>query len=151
MGLRTSWAPGLFPCPAPLNGPGWGVFFGIPGPCPGSGSRPTHTPAWFLFKIYGNKRGPFQAMSTGTHDGGGARITRNIVPWPRVRVWSGEWQHTQLRPVTNTNGSITPPSDSCSQWSKGSSVGDDASMAVWEGFSRMKKVRIKNQTGNQVW
>jgi len=35
--------------------------------------------------------------------------------------------------------SVTPPSDSGSQSSKGSSVGGDATMAVSDGFSRMKK------------
>jgi len=37
------------------------------------------------------------------------------------------------------HGSVTPPSDSGSQLSKGSSVGRDATMAVSDGFSRMKK------------
>jgi len=37
------------------------------------------------------------------------------------------------------HGSVTPPSDSGSQSSKGSSVGRDATMAVSYGFSRIKK------------
>jgi len=37
------------------------------------------------------------------------------------------------------HGSVTPPSDSGSQSSKGSSVGRDATMAVSDRFLRMKK------------
>jgi len=57
--------PGPFPRPAPLNGLGRGVFFGIPCPCPRSGPRPTHTPDGSRLKIGGNKRGPVQGMSAG--------------------------------------------------------------------------------------
>ena len=51
---------GPSPCarPAPLNGLGRGVFFGIPCPCPRSGPRPTHTPDRSPLKMGRNKRGP---------------------------------------------------------------------------------------------
>jgi len=62
---RKTRAPGPFPRPAPLNGLGRGVFFGIPCPCPRSGPRPTHTPDGSPLKMGGNKRGPVQGMSAG--------------------------------------------------------------------------------------
>jgi len=64
-GPRKTRAPGPFPGPAPLNGLGRGVFFGIPCPCPRSGHRPTHTPDGSPLKLGGNKRGPAQGMSAG--------------------------------------------------------------------------------------
>jgi len=64
-GPRKTRAPGPFPRPAPLNGLGRCVFFGIPCPCPRSGPRPTHTPDGSPLKIGGNKRGPVQGMSAG--------------------------------------------------------------------------------------
>jgi len=57
-GPRKTRAPGPFPRPAPLNGLGRGVFFGIPCPCPRSGPRPTHTRDGSPLKMGGNKRGP---------------------------------------------------------------------------------------------
>ena len=64
-GPRKTRAPGPFPRPAPLNGLGRGVFFGIPRLCPRSGPRPTHTPDGSPLKIGGNKWGPVQGMSAG--------------------------------------------------------------------------------------
>jgi len=65
MGPRKTRAPGPFPNPAPLNGLGWGVFFGIPCPSSPSGPCPTYTPDGSPSKIGGNKRGPVQGMSPG--------------------------------------------------------------------------------------
>jgi len=64
-GLRKMQAPGHFPRPAPLNGLGRSVFFGIPSPCPGSSPRPTHRSDGSRLKISGNKRGPVQGLSAG--------------------------------------------------------------------------------------
>jgi len=64
-GASESAAPGPFPRPAPLNGLGRGVFFGIPCPCPRSGPRSTHTPARSPLKMGGNKWDPVQGMSAG--------------------------------------------------------------------------------------
>jgi len=57
-GHQKTLAPGPFPSPAPLNGLGRGVFFGIPCPCPRSSPRPTHTPDGSPLKMGGKKRGP---------------------------------------------------------------------------------------------
>jgi len=72
-GPRKTRAPGPFPRPAPLNGLGRGVFFGIAGPCPRSGPRPTHTPNGSPLKMGGNKRGPVQGMSAGGPRAGAGR------------------------------------------------------------------------------
>ena len=64
-GAPKNVSPRPFPRPAPLNGLGRGVFFGIPYPCPRSGPCPTHTPDGSPLKIGGNKRGPVQGMSAG--------------------------------------------------------------------------------------
>jgi len=72
-GPRKTRAPGPFPRPAPLNGLGRGVFFGIPGPCPRSGPHPTHTPNGSPLKMGGNKRGPVQGMSAGGPRAGAGR------------------------------------------------------------------------------
>ena len=64
-GPHKTGAPGPFPSPAPLNGLGRGVFFGIPCPCSRSGPRPTHTPDGSPLKMSGNKRGPVLGMSAG--------------------------------------------------------------------------------------
>ena len=72
-GPRKKLAPGPFPRPAPLNGLGRSVFFGIPGPCPRSGPRPTHTPNGSPLKLGGNKRGPVQGMSEGGPRAGAGR------------------------------------------------------------------------------
>ena len=64
-GPRETRAPGPFPGPAPLNGLGWGVFFGIPCPSPRLGPCPTLTPAGSPLKIGGNKEGPGQGMNLG--------------------------------------------------------------------------------------
>jgi len=64
-GPRKVRAPGPFPRPAPLNGLGRGVYFGIRCPRPRSGPRPTHTPDGSQLKIGGNKWGPVQGMKAG--------------------------------------------------------------------------------------
>ena len=72
-GPRKTRAPGPFLRPAPLNGLGRGVFFGIPCPCASSGPRPTHTPDGSPSKMCGNKRGPVQGMSAGGPRAGAGR------------------------------------------------------------------------------
>jgi len=82
-GPRKTRAPGRFPRPAPLNGLGRGVFFGIPCPCPRSGPRPTHTPDGSPLKIGGNKRGPVQGMSAGgPRTGAGWGLPETYPPGP---------------------------------------------------------------------
>ena len=90
-GPRKTRAPGPFPRPAPLNGLGRAVFFGIPCPCPRSDPRPTHTPDGSPLKIGGNKRGPVQGMSAGGPlTGAGRRLPETYPPRPHVRAGSGE-------------------------------------------------------------
>jgi len=72
-GPRKTWATGLFPRPAPRNGLGRGVFFGILCPGPHSGPRPTHSPDRSPLKMGGNKRGPVQAMTAGGPQAGAVR------------------------------------------------------------------------------
>ena len=43
-GPRKTRAPGPFPRPGPLAGPGRGVFAGFPRPGTRQGPRPAHTP-----------------------------------------------------------------------------------------------------------
>jgi len=84
-------APGPFPRPAPLNGLGQGVFFGIPCPCARSGPRPTHTPDGSPLKMSGKKRGPVQGMSAGgPRAGAGRGLPEKYPPLPRVRAGPGE-------------------------------------------------------------
>ena len=80
-GPRKTQASGPFPRPAPLNGLGRGVFFGIPCPSPRLGPCPTHTPDGSLSKIGGNKRGPVQGMSaSGPRTGAGRGLPPNTPP-----------------------------------------------------------------------
>jgi len=90
-GPRKTRAPGPFPRPAPLNGLGRGVFFGIPCPCPRTSPRPTHTPDGSPLKIGGNKRGPVQGMSAGgPRTGAGRGLPEKYPPRAHVRAGSGE-------------------------------------------------------------
>jgi len=82
-GPRKTRAPGPFPRPAPLNGLGRGVFFGIPCPCARSGPRPTHTPDGSPLKMCGNKQGPVQGMSAGgPRAGAGRGLPEKYPPGP---------------------------------------------------------------------
>ena len=91
MGPRKTPAPGPFPRPAPLNGLGQGVFFGIPCPCHRSGPPLTHTPDGSPLRMGGNKRGPVQGMSAGgPRAGAGLGLPYKYPPRPRVRAGPGE-------------------------------------------------------------
>jgi len=90
-GPRKTRAPGPFPRPAPLNGLGRGVSFGILCPCPRSGPSPTHTPDGSPLKMGGNKRGPVQGMSAGgPRAGAGRGLPEKYPPRTRVRAGPGE-------------------------------------------------------------
>jgi len=102
-GPRKTRAPGPCPRPAPLNGLGRGVFFGIPCPCPRSGLRPTHTPDGSPLIIAGNKQGPVQGTSAGGPQAGAGRgLPEKYPPRPRVRAGPGECKLAPPRPLTNT-------------------------------------------------
>jgi len=82
-GPRKTLAPSPFPRPAPLNGLGRGVFFGIPCPSRGSGPRPTHTLDGSPLKMGGNKRGPCREwVRLGPGRGRGGDYCRNTPPGP---------------------------------------------------------------------
>jgi len=100
-GPRKTRAPGPFPRPAPLNGLGRGVFFGIPCPCPRSGPRPTHTPDGSPLKIGGNKRGPVQGMSAGGPLTGAGRGLPETYPTP-APCKGGVWR-VKTRPAPHRN------------------------------------------------
>jgi len=58
-------APGPLPGPAPPDGQGQGVIFGIPCHSPRPGTGPTYPPDGCLLKFAGDKWGPVQGMSRG--------------------------------------------------------------------------------------
>jgi len=76
-------ARGPFPLPARFHSLGWGVFFGIPCPCPRSGPRPTHTPDGSPLKIRGNKQGPSrECVRVGPRQGQGRDYPKQTTPAP---------------------------------------------------------------------
>ena len=79
-GPQKTRAPGPVPRPAPLNGLGRGVFFGIPCPCPCSGPRPTHPPDGFPLMIVVTNRSRPVNECRWAPGGGGAGITLKIPP-----------------------------------------------------------------------
>ena len=99
-GPRKTRALGPFPCPAPLNGLGRGVFFGIPCSCPPSCPRTTYTPDGSPLKIGGNKRGPVQGMSAGgpRWGQGGDHLKHT----PPARCKGGVWR-VKTRPAPPCN------------------------------------------------
>ena len=104
-GPRKTRAPGSFPRPAPLNGLGRGVLFGIPCPCPRSGPRPTHTPDGSPLKIGGNKRDPVQGMSaSGPLTGAGRGLPETYSPPAPCK--GGVWR-VKTRPAPPRNEHYT--------------------------------------------